>query len=372
MTADPAAAAIAQSASEVGAPPGTATDEHLDHDEGERPQPTGPGQRPQRGDDAARRRRTARSRARGRPPRAAARGRRRARWRRIARRQVRLRITGHPPAGPRERREAWRSTVSSDPGPRQAMTGTPASAQRRASRSRSSSRSRQTSRASRASSTPVTDISASSLASSPRSSGGRVSTTTTAWPLRASRTAWASGSAETRADSSTTKAPGGMLRRSWARSARSSPTVPRLGSARPRPSSSRAQLAVAADGGDLDHAGTAEHRQADPVAGGEVVRRHRAGGLDGHVEARAAAERARRARRGRGWRRRRGAPRHPGRRRSWSRAGSRCAATPASGCGAAGRRCGTAAPRRARCPRRPAVLRCWPTRPTGWGSAARE
>ena len=159
-------------ARELGAPPGTATTSTWTTTSANAPQPEG--------------RRSAHSVARSSAPRAngtkpgersrprgGPRGRHRGRRRPPRERQVRLRIIAPTTLGARDRRVAWRSTVSSEPGPRQARTGTPASAQRCASRSRSSSRSRQTSRASRASSTPVAARSASSVASGPASSGGQ-------------------------------------------------------------------------------------------------------------------------------------------------------------------------------------------------------
>ena len=291
-------------------------DEHLHDDERERAPAGRPAQRPQRREEQGPQGERDEAQGARTRPRGAPRGRLRARQRRRPSARCGCGSSRGHPGAPRAAGGLAQHGVEGAR-PRHTRTGTPAAEQRCASRSRSSSRSRQTSRASRGSSTPVAATTASSEASGPVSSGGSVSTTTTAWPLRARRTAWLSGSAETSAESRTTKAPGrdGAAELSAQRPVLAEGPPTGLGPTEPEEQRGRA---------DGDHRRPAprrpHHRRAPTGRRGHPSRgsgppprrrprrRHRGWSAD-----RATG----RGRRGRGWRRRRRAPRHPGRRRSW-------------------------------------------------------
>ena len=187
--------------------------------------------------------------------------------------------------GARDRRAAWRSTVSSEPGPRQAMTGTPAIAHRCASRSRSSSRSRHTSRASRASSTPV--------AAAERVVGGLRPLQLDGQGVDHHDRVAAAGQPH-RVRERLGRHQGGQEHHERARRDAAAQLgaqrafVAHRAPARLGPAQAEqhpGELVVAADGGHLDHAAATQHRQPDPVAGAEVVRGDGAGRLDRDVEA---------------------------------------------------------------------------------------
>ena len=144
------------------------------------------------------------------------------------------------------------------------MTGTPASAQRCASRSRSSSRSRHTSRASRASSTPVAARTASSVASGAGELGGQ-------------RVDDDDGVAAAGEPHGVGERLGRDERRQQDDEGPRRDAAAELGAQRPlladgapaglgtaQPEQHPGELAVAADGRHLDDPGTAEHRQARP------------------------------------------------------------------------------------------------------------